>query len=124
MSLEEQGKGKGREAVCALALGHVTPSGAGLVGHPWRWGSLCSPLYLAKLARSMKSVLACPFPLHASLAAAFFLLLQVVYLGRKSQVLFPVSVRTHLFQSRLHIRFFLHPKAICQSAIGPDNGWV
>lgn len=56
------GQGKGREAVDALALGHVTTSGPDFVGHPWKWGSLCSTLYLAKLAGSMKSVLTFPFP--------------------------------------------------------------
>lgn len=100
--LEEQGKGKGRVAVDALALGHVTTSGPVLVGYPWRWGSLCSVLHLAKLAGSMKSALICPFRLQASFAAAFFLLLPVVYLRRKPQVLSPVSVGTHSFQNPVY----------------------
>jgi hypothetical protein len=47
--LGRAGQGKGREAVEALALGHVTTSGPGLVGHPWKWGFLCLTLSLAKL---------------------------------------------------------------------------
>lgn len=94
-------KGKG-EAQGALALGHVTAPRPGLVGCPWRWGSITlgqacrececvhedSPsvsLRLKRLSRNTRreksAVRTCSCPLAVSFAMACFLLLQGIYLG-------------------------------------------
>lgn len=103
----------------------------GLLGHPGDGVPFAPAAHLATLAGSMtvwwgKSVVVTgSFPLHTSLAAAFFLLLQVVYLERKPQ-LSPVSSEpTRLGAPFTHMLLPVSKGGplVCY-LVGQDNGWV